>query len=67
MDKNLLFSSTFGKTTFLMNHLIATYIDLIQSVGFIFLMTLAVFITRKLYLDNKKDNYIEAVKIKVDE
>ena len=50
-----------------MNHLLATYIDLIQSVGFIFLMTLAVFITRKLFLDNKKDNYIEAVKIKVDE
>tara|TARA_B100001250_G_scaffold359863_1_gene336990 strand:- start:308 stop:460 length:153 start_codon:yes stop_codon:yes gene_type:complete len=50
-----------------MNHLLATYIDLIQNVGFIFLLSLAVFITRKLFLDNKKDNYIEAVKIKVDE
>ena len=49
-----------------MNHLLATYIDLIQSVGFIFLLTLAVFITKKLYIDNEKDNYIEAVKIKVD-
>ena len=49
-----------------MNHFLATYIDFIQSVGFIFLMSLAVFIIRKLFLDNKKDNYIEAVKIKVD-
>ena len=50
-----------------MNHLLATYIDLIQSVGFIFLITLVVFITKKLFLENKNDNYIEAVKIKVDE
>ena len=50
-----------------MNHFLATYIDFVQSVGFIFLATLAVFITRKLFLDNKKDNYIDVVKIKVDE
>ena len=50
-----------------MNHFWAIYIDLIQSVGFIFLLTLAVIITRKLFLDNRNDNYIEAVKIKVDE
>tara|TARA_Y100001968_G_C18878764_1_gene490689 strand:+ start:161 stop:313 length:153 start_codon:yes stop_codon:yes gene_type:complete len=50
-----------------MNHFWATYIDLIQSIGFIFLITLAVFISRKLFLDNKKDNSIEAVKIKVDD
>ena len=50
-----------------MNHFLATYIDFIQSVGFIFLTTMAVFITRKLFSDNKNDNYIEAVKIKVDE
>tara|TARA_B100000214_G_C23643584_1_gene479564 strand:+ start:463 stop:615 length:153 start_codon:yes stop_codon:yes gene_type:complete len=50
-----------------MNHLLATYIDLIQSVGFVFLLILTVFISRKLFLDIKKDNYIEAVKIKVDE
>ena len=49
-----------------MNHLVATYIDLIQSVGFIFLTTIAVFITRKLFLDNKQDNFIEVVKIEVD-
>ena len=50
-----------------MNHFLATYIDFIQSVGFIFLTTMAVFITRKLFLDNKKDNYIETVKIEVVE
>ena len=50
-----------------MNHFLATYIDFVQSVGFIFLSTIAVFISRKLFLDNKKDNYIEAVKIEVDE
>ena len=50
-----------------MNHYLATYVDLIQSVGFIFLLILVVYISRKLFLDNKKDDYIEAVKIKVDE
>ena len=50
-----------------MNHLLATYIDFIQSVGFIFILTLTVFIARKLFLDNKKHNCIETVKIKVDE
>ncbi len=50
-----------------MSHFLATYIDLVQSVGFIFLMTIVVFVTRKLFLDNKKANYIEAVKIEVDE
>ncbi len=50
-----------------MNYFLATYIDLIQSVGFIVLVTLVVFIGRKLLLDNIKANYIEAVKIKVDE
>ena len=50
-----------------MNHFLATYIDLIQSVGFLFLMSMVVVITKKLFLDNTKDNYIDAVKIKVDE
>ena len=50
-----------------MNPFLATYIDFVQSVGVVFLTTLAVLITRKLFLDNKKDNYIEPVKIKVDE
>ena len=50
-----------------MNHFLATYIDFVQSVGFIFLTTVTVLIIRKLFLDNKKDNYIEVVKIKVDE
>jgi len=50
-----------------MNYLLATYIDLIQSIGIIFLMTFAVLIISKLLLDHKKDHYIEAVKIKVEE
>ena len=50
-----------------MNHYLATYIDFIQSTGFISLFAFVIFITRKLFLDNKKDNYIEAVKIEVDE
>tara|TARA_B100000700_G_scaffold307952_1_gene385033 strand:- start:707 stop:859 length:153 start_codon:yes stop_codon:yes gene_type:complete len=49
-----------------MNYYLATYIDFIQSTGFIFILALVIFITRKLFLDNKKDIYIEAVKIKVD-
>ena len=50
-----------------MNHFLATYVDFVQSVGIIFLIIMLVLITRKLLLDNKKDNYIEAVKIKVEE
>ena len=50
-----------------MNHFLATYIDFLQSVGFLFLLTLVTSITRKLLLDTKNDNYIEAVKINVDE
>ena len=50
-----------------MTHILATYIDLIQSIGFLSLLTLVIIITRKLFLDNKKDNYIESVKIKVEE
>ena len=48
-----------------MNYFVATYIDLVQSVGFMFLVIIAVIITRKLVLDNKKDNYVDAVNIKV--
>ena len=50
-----------------MSHFLATYIDFVQSVGIIFLTTIAVFIISKLFLYNKKDNYIETVKIEVDE
>ena len=49
-----------------MSHNLATYIDFIQSIGFISLLALIIFVTRKLLLDNKKDNFIEAVKIEVD-
>ena len=65
--EKIFFYSTFDKNHLLMNHLLATYIDFIQCVGLIFLTIMAVFITRKLFLDNKHDNHIEAVKIKVDE
>ena len=50
-----------------MNHYLATYIDLIQTIGFISIFSLVIFVVRKFILDNKKENYIEAVKIKVDE
>ena len=50
-----------------MNHFLATYIDLIQSMGFISILTFVIFVARKLFVDNKKDNNIEAVKIRVDE
>ena len=50
-----------------MNHFLATYVDFIQSIGFIFLLCIIFLISRKLLLDNKNDNHIDAVKIKVDE
>ena len=50
-----------------MSHYLATYIDLIQSIGFISLLSLVFFITRKLFLDNRNDNNIEVLKIEVDD
>ena len=50
-----------------MNYFLATYIDFIQSIGFIFICTLSVFVARKLILDNSKENYIESVTVRVDE
>tara|TARA_B100001250_G_scaffold404035_1_gene419385 strand:- start:1402 stop:1554 length:153 start_codon:yes stop_codon:yes gene_type:complete len=50
-----------------MNHYLATYIDFIQSIGFISIFALATFLAIKLFLANKSDNYIEAVKIRIDE
>ena len=50
-----------------MNYYLATYIDLIQSIGFISIFSCVFFMVRNFFLDNKKDNYIEAVKIEVDE
>tara|TARA_B100001250_G_scaffold387825_1_gene385576 strand:+ start:764 stop:916 length:153 start_codon:yes stop_codon:yes gene_type:complete len=50
-----------------MNHFLATYIDLIQSIGFISISALIIFVVRKIFLDIKNDNYIEVVKINVDE
>ena len=50
-----------------MNHYLSTYIDLIQSIGFISVATVLFFILRKLFSDKAKDNQIESVKIRVDE
>ena len=50
-----------------MNYFLATYVDFIQSFGFVFLLSIVCFVSRKLFLENKKDNYIEAVKINVDD
>ena len=50
-----------------MNHYLATYIDLIQSIGFISICIFIAFVVRNLILDNNKDNYIESVKIRVEE
>ena len=51
-----------------MNHYLATYIDFIQGTGFIILIALIFFIIiRKLFIDDKKDNHIDLVKIKVDD
>tara|TARA_Y100001968_G_C18931298_1_gene514376 strand:+ start:429 stop:581 length:153 start_codon:yes stop_codon:yes gene_type:complete len=50
-----------------MNHYLATYIDLIQSIGYISIFSLVIFLVRKLFLASKSDNLIEDVKIKVDE
>tara|TARA_Y100001968_G_scaffold201712_1_gene185250 strand:- start:498 stop:698 length:201 start_codon:yes stop_codon:yes gene_type:complete len=55
------------KLNFFMNYFLATYIDFIQSIGFIFICTLSVFVARKLILDNSKENYIESVTVRVDE
>ena len=49
-----------------MNHFLATYIDFVQSVGFIFLTTLAAFFTIKLFSYIKKYNHIKVVQIKID-
>jgi len=49
-----------------MNHYLATYIDLIQSIGFIFILFLVITVLKKLFSDNKKDNIVEVVNIRVD-
>ena len=50
-----------------MNYYLATYIDLIQSIGFLSIFFLGIIILSKMISDNKKDNYIKSVKINVDE
>ena len=50
-----------------MNHYFATYVDFIQSVGFTMIFLITTFVVRKLLLDAKQDNYIEVVKIRVED
>ena len=50
-----------------MNHYLATYIDLIQSIGFIALFVFVMTLVRKFISDNQNDKNIERVKIRVDE
>ena len=50
-----------------MNYYLATYIDLIQSIGSLFIFASVILVLRKFLSDIKKDNYIKAVKIRVDE
>ncbi len=50
-----------------MNHYLATYIDLIQSFGFVFIVGFIIALLGKLFLDHSKDNFIDSVKVRVDE
>ena len=50
-----------------MNHYLSTYVDFIQSVGFISIFVLVTLSLVKLFSDNKKENYIKVVKVRVDE
>ena len=50
-----------------MNHYLATYIDFIQSIGFISIFALVIFAVTRTIVEKSNDEYIEAVKIKVDE
>ena len=50
-----------------MNHYLSTYIDFIQSLGFISIFVFVTLAIVKLISDNKKENYIKVVKVRVDE
>ncbi len=49
-----------------MGHYLATYIDLIQTIGFVFILASIIVVVRKLSLENQKDKNIEFVRIRVD-
>ena len=49
-----------------MNHQIATYIDFIQSIGFIVLAGISFFIVNRILTNKKKENEIHPVKITVE-
>ena len=50
-----------------MSQWIATYIDFIQSIGFISIIAIVVTLLNRLYANQKKDNFVESVKIRVDD
>ena len=50
-----------------MNYFLGSYIDLIQTIGFISICTFILFVFIRLILDNKKDNCIESVTIRLDD
>ena len=50
-----------------MNYYLATYIDFVQSIGFIFILFLVISVFRKLVSDINKDKYVEVVNITVEE
>ena len=49
-----------------MNHQIATYIDFIQSIGFIILSAISFLAVSRILIKTTKENEIHPVKITVD-
>ena len=49
-----------------MNFYLASYIDFIQSIGFISIFTFSIFALSKIYLSMQNENQIKDVKIRVD-
>ena len=50
-----------------MNHFLSTYVDFIQSIGLMSIFAFVSLAIVKLFSDNKKENYIKVVKVRVDE
>ena len=50
-----------------MSHYLATYIDLIQSIGFVCILVIVFFVLRKFHLDDRNDKYIDVVNVRVDD
>ena len=50
-----------------MNHFLLTYIDFIQSIGFLTIFLFTTFVVRKIFISSRDENYIKTVKINVEE